>query len=1321
MRTIQIYLFIIVLLLFKVSLAQEYYFKKYQSDNGLTHNSVLSMLQDREGFMWFGTKDGLNRFDGYNFKVFQKIPGDSSSIGGNIIKCLYEFNGNIWVGTDSGLFKYDKKQESFALIEETRSLPIFDIDGTDDNSLYFIAAGTLMKINFSDPKINIEKYGEFSLNSVTHTSDNKIYVTTSNQIFRYDPKNNSFENIEINISGEDQNFTITSLSSYKSDTILLGTKDHGAFSLNTIDYSTKSLLPLDENPLFVRDFLVNKDKLWIASETGLFIYDLKNKSYQNLQKKLSDPYSLSDNAIYSMEVDHEGGIWIGTYFGGVNYFPKQYTPIKRYVPQETKYSLTGSVVREIKDDKYGNIWIGTEDAGLNKFDPKTGKFLNFTPENSKLSYYNIHGLLPIEDKLWIGTFEHGLNVMDIPTGKITRHYSKDIKESGLHDDFVFYLYKSVDNNLYALTAHGIHKYSNRNDSFSIMKGFSEAYHYTYLIEDHNGTFWAGTYLNGLYFYNPHTGNKGFYKHQDDNPNSLSSNVITGIFEDSKKRLWISTEHGLNLFDRKTQKFKNYYKTDGLPTNIICSILEEDDQTLWISTSNGLVHFDPTKETFKTYTKTNGLLSDHFNYSSAYKNENGKMFFGGVKGLVSFNPDEFVKNNYEPPIYITNLSIDNETVIVSTKDSPLEQSIIETKEITLNSDQSTFSLDFASLSYTAPEMSEYSYRLLGLNDKWIPLETKHSVNFTELPSGNYTFQVKSTNRTGIENNQTASLDINILPPFYLSKVAILFYILISTVLFILGMRYYHDRVETKNNQKLKAFQDEKEKEIYQAKIEFFTNVAHEIRTPLTLIKTPLEKLIGQSKNQPFMHKSLSIMEKNTERLINLVNELLDFRKTETENIKLTFVEINISEILRQIYNRFSELIEEKAIDFKMNFPQKDVIAYVDEEATKKIISNLLNNAIKYAKNEVILQLSTSDSEFELKIQNDGSLIPLHLKDRIFEPFFRTNEVSNQTGTGIGLSLAYSLTELHNGKLILANENTSLNTFILNLPLHQKREFISYKKKSKEESFIEDPNTEGILNNHTETSGILIVEDNIDLLKFIVDDFKENYTVFKTTNVETAIQILKRENIFLIISDVMMKGMDGLEFCQYVKTNIETSHIPIILLTAKSAIQSKIKGLEAGADAYIEKPFSLEHLKVQVNNLIENRKHIMEFYSSSPLSHIKSIAHTKTDEKFIKKLDAVIYDHLSDQNLNVDTLAEIMNMSRSTLYRKIKDISNLSPNELINIARLKKAAELLQSKELKVYEVADIVGYKSRISFSRNFQKQFKLTPSEYISGKHLQNN
>lgn len=1314
----------IICSLFLTNLAttQELYFKHYQVENGLSHNSVITMLQDKRGFLWFGTKDGLNRFDGYNFKLFHHNSKDDRSIGSNYIRCLYEGKNYLWVGTDNGLFRYDNQKESFCALSPAITKPILDIEADKNNNLWFIAGGTLyFKQQETLSSLNLKSYDDFYAILLSKDSNQNIWAASGENVYQYSEESRNFKPITLGFGSiaDDLPVIITALKGISKSHMIIGTRHHGAFVYDIKMGTTKKLINNYNEQLYVRD-IVEKENgtIWLATESGLLIYDTKSKTYSNFKKSYNDPYSLTDNALYTMTIDKEGGTWIGSYFGGVNYLPKEFTPFKKYFPKEGENSISGNAVREIHQDKNGDYWIGTEDAGLNKLDPNTGKFQTFTPKNSNIAHYNIHGVLPLDNELWVGTFEHGLDVFDINSNQIIRHYEQEEGNPySIGNNFILDIYKGRDDSVYVMASLGIYTYNRKKDHFNPLKGFPQDFHYAAFLESKDGTLWAATYWDGLYYYNPKTQKKGYFRYDGQDSTSISSNVINGIFQDSKENIWITTENGLNLYQPTSNDFKNYNTRDGLPSNVSYSILEDDDASLWISTSNGLVHFNPSKESFKTYTKANGLLSDQFNYSSAYKNNEGRMFFGSVKGLVSFHPDEFIKNNYDPPVYITNLSINNESIKVGAQNSPLEKSITETSKIILTADQSTFSLDFASLSFTAPEMTEYAYRLIGLNDKWIPLKTKHSVNFTELPSGNYIFQVKSTNSTGVENKETAALEIEVLPPFYFSKLAIFLYTLVFILLFALSLRYYHYRVQRKNNRKIKAFQDEKEKEIYQSKIEFFTNVAHEIRTPLTLIKTPLEKLIGQTKDQPIMQKSLSIMEKNTERLINLVNELLDFRKTEIENIKLTFVEINISETLRNTYTRFSELIQEKAVDFRMKLPQEEVMAFVDEEAIKKIMSNLFNNAIKYAKNEVILKLEVTDSEFILKVQNDGSLIPQHLKKRIFEPFFRTDEVSNQTGTGIGLSLAYSLTELHSGQLILANEDTHLNTFILKLPLRQEQEFNSYKKEPKViERQQEEIPQEEIINNTAENSGILIVEDNRELLKFIADDFKEEYAVFKSTNAETAIEILKKENIYLIISDVMMNGMDGFEFCEYVKTNLETSHIPVILLTAKNAMQSKIQGLEAGADAYIEKPFSLEYLKVQVSNLIENRRHIMEFYSSSPLSHIKSIAHTKTDERFINKLEKLIYDNLSDQNLNVDSLADIMNMSRSTLYRKIKDLSNLSPNELINIARLKKAAELLQSGEYKIYEISEIVGYKSQTSFGRNFQKQFKMTPSEYMNGK-----
>ncbi|MET0944308.1 MAG: response regulator, partial [Flavobacterium sp.] len=577
-------------------------------------------------------------------------------------------------------------------------------------------------------------------------------------------------------------------------------------------------------------------------------------------------------------------------------------------------------------------------------------------------------------------------------------------------------------------------------------------------------------------------------------------------------------------------------------------------------------------------------------------------------------------------------------------------------------------------------------------------------------GDYVFKVKSLNSFGVWSKEV-KLKIVILPPFWASSYAYFFYFLLICGSFYYIIRYSQNLTQLKNNRKIKHLNDEKEKEIYQAKIDFFTNVAHEIRTPLTLIKGPLEKLLVMEHQSPEVPQNLSIMKKNTSRLLKLVNELLDFRKSEIGGLKLTFVEANISSQVRNLHLRFSPLIEEKGIDFELNLGEKDIFAFVDKEAFKKILSNLISNAIKYSKDKVSISLFRDDKKLTLVVKNDGNLIPFQLKDKIFEPFFRVDNMDSTSGTGIGLSLAHSLTQLHNGNLQLIPDS-ELNIFELIVPLHQKEEFMLYTDSEKEEvqTKIEKIETES----KNEKAQILVVEDNEDLLNFITSELSSTYTILKAENGESAIKIIHNQNIQLVISDVSMPVMDGITMCKEIKTNLETSHIPVILLTAKNSLKSQIDGLEVGADAYIAKPFSMDYLKVQVNNLIENRKQIMNYYASSPLSHIKSIAHNKTDEKFLKKLDDEILKNITDPDLSVESLAEIMNMSRSTLYRKIKDISNLSPNELINIVRLKRAAELLLNENYKMYEIAEMVGYKSQTSFGRNFQKHFSMSPSDYIA-------
>ncbi|WP_031426764.1 hybrid sensor histidine kinase/response regulator transcription factor [Flavimarina sp. Hel_I_48] len=1290
---------------------QSHSFHHYRVEDGLSHNSVVSMLQDERGFMWFGTKDGLNRFDGYSYKVFQHKAGDSTSIGSNFIRCLKEYNHTLWVGTDTGLFKYDKEMESFELIKNTKDQPILDIENDCNGNIWFVAAGNLFKKSLKTGKEEIYKQTGFSFISSSKSGD--IYVSSGEDVFKYIEANNSLQKIDLQL-GVNTNIVITALSvDSVHNTLYIGTKAQGVLTYSLRNSRTTSLFPKNENPLFVRNFLrKDKNELWIASESGIYIYDLKSKEFEHLKKNYNDPYAVSDNAIYCLTLDQEEGVWVGTYFGGVNYYSKQYTPIKRYFPRVGENSISGNAVREIKKDNYGNLWIGTEDAGLNQFKSTTETFKNYAPieSNGAFPNYNIHGLLPRGSELWIGTFEHGLDVMDIPSGKIIDHFGTGKDEGGLRSDFILYIFEAENKDIYILTSSGIHKFLENSRTFEVVTGFPEVYHYTYMMEDHKGVLWAGTYWDGLYYFNTKTGEKGFFKYDSKDPHSISTNVINGIYEDSSKNLWITTENGLNLFNPKEQNFNRIGKKDGLPSNVTYSILEDKSKELWISTSSGLVNYDPDSKKMEIFTKSNGLLSDQFNYSSAFKDDSGEMYFGSVNGLIRFNPDTFIKNTYQAPIYITDIQINNKKVQVGEVDSPLDNSILFSKELILNNKQSTFDLQFASLSYTAPKMTKYWYKLEGLNDNWVSLGKNHEVSFTALAPGNYDFKVKALNSHGVWSKNTQSLKIEILPPFFASKTAYFLYFLVFLFLLVFLFRYYHHYTHDKNNHRIMQLENAKEKEIYQAKIEFFTNVAHEIRTPLTLIKGPLEKLLKSTYKSPEIPHNLGIMEKNTSRLLNLVNELLDFRKTEMQHVQLSFVEVSITGLLQDTHVRFSQLVRDKNLRFKLIVPQENVIASVDEEAVKKVLSNLFSNAINYSKKKVKVKLIVKGSSFQVIIKNDGKLIPTELQQRIFEPFYRVPGEPTKVGTGIGLSLAHSLTELHHGKLYF-KATRKMNTFILEMPVKQITGIKSLNKASPADRSHYTNEIPVFTKNRPV---ILIVEDNQELTSFIYTELSETYNVLIAAQGQEALRFFQDFEIHLVISDLMMPVMDGITFCKQLKENPKTNHIPVIILTAKTALNIKIDGLESGADAYISKPFSIDHLQVQISNLLSNRKTILEHYSNSPLAHLHTLSLSADDQDFLKKLDKIIEDNLKDPNLSVALLAGLLNMSRSTLYRKIKEISDLSPNELINISRLKKAAFLLKNTNSKIFEVAEMVGYRSQTSFGRNFQKQFEMTPSEFMN-------
>ena len=1303
---------------FGFCLAQPYYFKHYQVENGLSNNTVYCCLQDKQGFLWFGTKDGLNRFDGYTFKTFRHNINDKKSIGNNFIHTLYtDDKGTLWVGTDAGVYQYHAQNESFNYIKTPTNAAIRCIIKCNNDNYWFIAGNTLFIYNDKTGKLtNMQPFQHFDATSITIDANKTIWVSsTAGTIEQFDPANNSFKSYSVfDHSKQVSSNFIEKIEWVGNNTIFVGTSSQGfkVFDCGTSTY--KDVLTYNQNKteIYVRDFLKYADKeYWIATESGVFIYNTQKGTFTNLKKQYNDPYSISDNAVYSLYHDLEGGVWAGTYFGGVNYYPKQYATFNKFYPGNDQNSLKGNVVREICKDQYGNFWIGTEDNGLNKLSSDKHTWAHYNPGGkNSIANTNIHGLLADGPNLFVGTFDRGLDILDIPSGKVVRHFMAGPKPNDLKSSFVVCFCKTSTGEIIVGTTYGLYRYNPASHDFTLIKHVPPHDFVYSIIEDHNGTIWVGTMRDGIYYFNPKTNLGGKLNYKYPVKEALNSSTVNGIFEDSQHQIWFATEGlGVWRYNPAKNQYKVYDVNNGMPSNYVFRMQEDAGKNLWISTSRGLVSLGLANQNLKVYTKANGLLSDQFNYNSSFKDADGTLYFGCVKGMVSFNPLSFHENNFVAPVYITGFQVYNKEVAIN--HNLLNQSITYTHKINLNYDQSSFSIDFAALSYPSPEMTQYKYKMQGLDNRWNYLKTNRKVYFTQLLPGHYTFIVNTGNSNGKWNDQDARLEIIIAPPIWASTFAYIVYTGLGIFMVYYLFRSYHIKTKNKNKRLIELLENDKEKQIYNAKIEFFTHVAHEIRTPLTLIKGPMEKVIRRSAHVPDIQNNLKIMEKNTDRLLDLTNQLLDFRKTEANSFSLNFVKANITELMEDIFSSFKPITEQKNLNCTLQLPPEPLFAYVDLEALNKILSNLFNNAIKYAVKTVsveLLQLKQDDSTFTIEIRNDGHLIPYEMREKIFEPFFRLKETEKQIGTGIGLSLSRSLAELHKGALALNKPVDQLNIFTLTLPMHQDKEF-DLDLNSEETEIVDDQTN---INLHFMKPIILLVDDNPEILDFISDDLSEKYTVLKATSGQEALDMIEIENIQLIISDVMMPGMSGFELCKQIKTNFDHSHMPIILLTAKNTLQSKIEGLEVGADAYIEKPFSPEHMQVQIANLLSNRNKIKEHFASSPLAHIKSMANSKSDENFLDKLNTVIYKNIQNTDLDVEHIANLMNMSKPTLYRKVKAISNLTINELINITRLKVAAQLLEEGDYKVYEVATMVGYSSQSHLGRNFLKQFGTTPTDY---------
>lgn len=1321
------------------TLDKNYYVTSAQN---LSQSNVKAIIQDDKGFMWFGTKNGLNRFDGKKVRIYNCYD-EKGNIGNNNISALFEDkNKNMWVGTDRGIYIYNPLTEKFRHFNITTQTGVVISDWVaqiieDEKQRIWIIIPNQGVFRF-DLDTNVLSHYPFIIASnqaskhpqcITILKSGEIWVGTNRDgLYHYNSKTDKFEQHIVDRNGVSiQNDMIYSICEY-GDYLILGVHEG---ELKKYDYQNNTFLVVDAADVhhnIIRDVKVFNNELWVGTERGIYII---NEEVGKIELIRSDPMisnSLTDNKIYAMYQDNENGIWIGTVFGGVNYIPSQTLTIERYLPSQQKNSINGRIIRDLKEDRNGKIWICTEDNGIAVFDPKKKSFEKIIPTGG--TQFIPQAIIENQDEMWIGMFKNGIDIHNLKA-KTRKHLSPE--QLGIDESSIWTLYQDRKGNVWLGNGWGVYSCNKNNLKFERHDEFG--YNFIFdIYEDSKGNIWVCTMGNGVFKLRATDKAVEHYIHRQEEPGTISSNSVSSITEDKKGNLWFSTDRGgICKYINETNSFKTYSKNEGLPDDVAYKIVEDNEGLLWFGTNHGLVRFNPETETIQVFTEKDGINNNQFNYKSGIRSRSGKLYFGSINGLMAIHPNDIKRPYVAAPLYITKLLIFNEEVKANEKGSPLTHSIIYTNEVHLNHDQNSLGFEFASLSYSSSSNYKYSYILENFDKDWTVTNDNRSVSYTNLSPGNYSFRVRATNSLGEWGDNETSIKIFIKAPWWQSTIATycyIFFFLIGIITFI----YLYDRTQKKRYAQKQVLADnQREKDIYNAKIEFFTDIAHEIRTPLILINGPLEAILEEEEIDPSnIKKNMRIMEQNVKRLLDLINQLLDFRKIDERKFILNPTNTNLNNLVTNTIDRFQLMLEQKEKKLIKNITNDALIAYIDQESVIKIISNLMNNALKYSDKTIQVDLYITDDHIaHIRISNDGALIPDHLSKKIFEPFYRTTKVSNIPGSGIGLSLASNLAKLNNAELIL-DTTASLTTFILSIPICIDADAVKLQqttepKEVQDDNFttavepdplpciitnsdtVEEPETSTV---DMKENNILIVEDEPEVRNYLAERLEKYFKVYIAKNGVEALKVLNEKYVNIILSDLMMPEMDGLELCQKVKSNEDFAQIPFILLSAKTDMDSKMKSLETGADAYIEKPTAFNYLYKHINMLLKNREKEKKAFLNRPFFPVQKMKVSKSDEKFLNKITEIINQDMTNPELNVKYLADKLYMSRSGLHRKVKQITSLSPIEFIKLIRLKKAAELIQEGEYQIAEVCFMVGINSPSYFGKMFFQQFGMTPKEF---------
>ncbi|NDV70153.1 hybrid sensor histidine kinase/response regulator [Dysgonomonas sp. 25] len=1296
-------------------------FKSYQVDDGLSENTVHSILQDRKGFMWFGTKDGLNKFDGFNFRVFRNSPQNPQSIGNNYIRVIIEGEENaLFLGTDLGVYKMDTNEEIFEDItlvidDEEVSPQVYSLLKDDDLLWIGTYSGSIITYDTKtgeSRKIEVNQY-DLEKNTIWCFYKDKagaIWAGTRLGLLRYNRQTERFEaeSSLFSLDNAPSNETL-SIAEDKRGNLWLGTWARGIRLYSKYSGDYKNFFGPNSPGYYISHirtlFFYNENTLLIGSDDGLYSFNIETEVLTRLDKSNS-AHTLTDKNVYSMKQDKEGNMWIGTYFGGVNYLNMSTIPIESYYAETTQNTLSGRAISQMIEDDRNNIWIATEDGGLNYFDTRKRTFT----QPIQTSYSNIHALLLDDDELWIGTFSRGIDIYNLKTKRLRNYRNTSHIATSLNDDCIFSIYKSFSGDIYAGTPFGLNKYNKETDNFTRIPQVS-AFIYD-MKEDIYGNFWFATYGDGVIRYNRERKEWIYYDEIFSPTNPIVNSKLTSIYIDSQKQLWFTSEgRGIFLYDYQNDIFRNFSEIDGkLPNNVVYGILDDLSGNIWLSCNKGILYYNRYKpEDNKLYTKQDGLQSNEFNYKSSLRTKDGKFYFGGINGITCFYPQDLSEKRNEaiPDVRITDFTLlDDEDKKLSKK---IMFSINKEENITLPYNKSSFIISFASLSYVSPAKNLYAYKLEGVDNDWNYINNNNSVTYINLPPGVYKFRIKASNNDELWNNDGVEINIEVQPPFWLSIPAKLLYFVVICVIIYLAVHFYQKRNKIKQKYQLEAFKSEQEKISFQSKITFFTNIAHEVRTPLSLIKAPLEEIILSEGRE--LQPNLSIIEKNCNRLSDLINQLLDFRKMESTAYIVSPARIDMNALITEIHERFSKTASKKKIELRLVLPPADKVeAITDPEAVTKVISNLLTNALKFTNNKIILRLKNDNDKYTVEIEDNGIGVADNMKKLIFDPFFQVQQAKSHSGTGIGLALVKHLTELLHGSINVFDSPKGGAKFVFSfenlvLSTTQKEVIIEEESLKAEEEVSADKGKQ---------ISILIVDDNEEMLEFLTSSLEGEYRIKAATNAMEGLLQLNEVGYDLVITDIMMPEVDGISFVKRIREDQNYSHIPVVLLSAKTETSVKIEGLKSGADVFVEKPFSISYLKAQIKTLLQNRQAVMEKFKESPFAPYSGLSNNKKDIEFLNKLNEEIEKNIADVNFSIESLTSTLFISRSNLQRKLKAICNVTPGDYLRTYRLKKSCKLLIETDMRINEVAYAVGFNSSSYFTKSFFRQFNVLPKDFVA-------